>query len=357
MGLHPRAGWTVGASVMQIVGIGDASRAHPGGESSGADEPMRYRCLSCGAPLEIEPEVTLVKCQYCHSTSRRQAGTKDHGKAILDAKRWGMGAAVLSVLTLAIVLATGVWRDEPEPVARVIPAPAPAPAPPPKIAEPEPEPAKPEPPPEPSLAAREFDPSKVLGKNEAKAVLEPALLSCMKAESVHYLIARLGQGYDTKSTGPLDPLIFVDNAWVDYREVDDLTDTTLGQCILKAAAEVTTRAQRGNYIYFGLRNPDAPDPLEGAPERIPHDEAAAALAAMDGEARECARRFPDSAPFGESLGLEVHFFGIDGTVEKIRIFYQDTQSPHTQCLIEAYSQAISPQFRSLTGSTLHHLNM
>lgn len=324
---------------------------------------MRYRCLSCGGPLEITPNVTLVECRYCGSKSQRQPGTRDHGKPAAHGKWWGIGAAALSVATLAFVLLTGGEREAPEPTERPRPAPAaraetPAPAP---VAQPPRSPPKraaaPAEPPAavPESTARRVDPSEILGKNDAKKVLEPALLACMKKEGVHYLITRLGQGYDVKSTGPLAPLVFVDSSWVDYREVDDFTDTVLGQCILGAAAQVTTRAQKGNYIYFGVRNPQVADPLEGASERLPHVAVEAALQALDGEARECMRRFPDTAPFGDSVTLEIEFRGIDGVVRKSRIFYQDPESPYSRCVIETYARAISPRFRSLTGKTTHTL--
>ena len=68
---------------------------------------------------------------------------------------------------------------------------------------------------------------------------------------MHYLITRLGQGYQAPREDPRYLLGFVDASWVDYRMVEDLAESELGRCVLQAAAEVRTRAFKGDYLYFG----------------------------------------------------------------------------------------------------------
>ena len=196
----------------------------------------------------------------------------------------------------------------------------------------------------------------ILSKEEAQALLEPELLACLKAANKYHLYVRIGQGYDAPSTGPLYPLIVVrDDATVDYLDVDDFSTKPLGKCVAEAALGVRTPAHRGAYMMFGIENPAAPDPRAGAPKRLDQKAATRALEAFDGEARECASRYPEQTKPGQTISFAVTFRGVDGAVTRVEPFYV-RKEPYETCLKEAYMKAKGPRIRDgLSKQVLHEL--
>lgn len=196
----------------------------------------------------------------------------------------------------------------------------------------------------------------ILSKKEAQALLEPELLACLKAANKYHLYVRIGQGYDAPSTGPLYPLIVVrDDATVDYLDVDDFSTKPLGKCVAEAALGVRTPAHRGAYMMFGIENPAAPDPRAGAPKRLDQKAATRALEAFDGEARECASRYPEQTKPGQTISFAVTFRGVDGAVTRVEPFYV-RKEPYETCLKEAYMKAKGPRIRDgLSKQVLHEL--
>ena len=139
--------------------------------------------------------------------------------------------------------------------------------------------------------------------------------------------------------------------------VPDFASTPLGQCMAQVASTVWTSAYRGNYIYFGLRNHEATDPLAGKPQQIDQRGAVAALAEYDDEVLDCARRHTPSAPVGETVQFNVDFWGATGKVHSIAVFYVEDGSPFRRCAEQAYSQAEVPQFRTLKQTVTHRLSL
>ncbi|MFC1525550.1 hypothetical protein ACFL6X_01930 [Candidatus Latescibacterota bacterium] len=196
----------------------------------------------------------------------------------------------------------------------------------------------------------------LLSREEAQALLEPELLTCLKAANKHHLYVRIGQGHDAPSTGPLYPLAVVrDVATVDYLDVVDFTSTPMGKCVAEAARGVRAPAHGGAYMMLEIENPAAPDPLAGAPERLDQKAAIRALEAFDGEARECAKRYPEQAKPGQTISFAVTFRGVDGAVTRVEPFYVG-KGPYETCLKEAYRKAKGPRFRDgLSKQVLHKL--
>lgn len=180
----------------------------------------------------------------------------------------------------------------------------------------------------------------------------------MRKANVHYLVTSLGQGYDVKPTGPLGPLQSVNPSYIDYRKhsKEDFDVTPLGQCVLAVAADVKTRAIKGAYLTFTLRNPDATDPLAGAPARLDPRSLTERLADRDVAGRDCFAKHPNDAPSGGRVNIGLHFRGIDGSVERLQILYLDAKSPFGQCITDVYMDVRADPFRSLTSRVAHVLS-
>ncbi|MFT5391628.1 MAG: hypothetical protein ACI8PT_001823 [Gammaproteobacteria bacterium] len=180
----------------------------------------------------------------------------------------------------------------------------------------------------------------------------------MHEGKVHYLVTALGQGYDVGSTGPLGPLKSINPSYVDYLKTPAQTFSAspLGLCVLKAAGQVKTRAVKGAYIHFTVRNPDITDPLANAPQRLDVTATGQALSDLDIQGRECARQHPEQAPTGSNTRINLQFRGVDGSVESVKVLYLDPKSPYVQCIVEAFSQARTPAFRSLSARFMHTLD-
>jgi hypothetical protein len=178
----------------------------------------------------------------------------------------------------------------------------------------------------------------------------------MAQHGVHHLIVRIGQGYETQTTGPLPPLTIVHDPVVDYRVTPGFTGTPLGRCALRAALGVRARAVKGNYMYFEIRNQDATDPLAGAPDTLDRAAAEEALARRDEEARDCARGHPEHAKPGETIRMAVEFRGVDGRVARVDPFYVETGTPYRECFEAAYGKAVVPKFRKLSDKVVHALS-
>ncbi len=184
-----------------------------------------------------------------------------------------------------------------------------------------------------------------ISKQEAEKILKPAILACMKKEAVYYLIVRVGQGYGKHKPEEMPPLTLVEDSDVNYKSVPKLEKTALGKCILAAAAPIRTSAFRGNYMSFVLTNEAAPDPMKGAAVKLNYDEAQKALSALDGEARACRQKHPLAEWEGRTLNLNVRFYGYDGSVGRVEVFYIDAKSALGKCLSGVYKKAKVSRFR------------
>ncbi len=340
---------------------------------------MHFECTRCGGDLDVEAGDYLVECPFCGAAvaidgageAGREGGAGREAGLAPDLPRTpspGGGAVAkwLPLLVIAAVLVTtgvgllvffllqpqegGAPRSAaapvaaaPEPISTPISQPGSQPKPGPR--------SKPRSRPKPSY---DDPPGPVLRRSEAKKVLAPEILACMKAHRVHYLITRIGQGYDAPS-GLYPPLTLVHGSVVDYRDVDDLVEQPLGKCILRAAGKVWFAGDRGAYVHFGLRNPDAPDILAGKPRRIDQRAATRALSALDEAARECGRKKLQGFRPGRDLSMLVNFRGLDGKVLDVDPNYISRDSPYGRCIRETYGTATVPLFRELRTKVHHKL--
>lgn len=358
---------------------------------------MVVECKHCGAPLDLADGKTFVRCLYCRtpqqvremrtiaartpadfSQPREWQGTSRGRPQVFAAALLLVMLSMGAALYVSAVVPPDGEPAAPSPTQVASPAEAPAPAPhtpaaaPPAptstaaldaVAEaddgassddspapratprrrPSPKPAK----------ARPKTP--VMSKKDAQEVLEPELLACMKKHGTHHVIVRIGQGYGAKKTGPLGPLTIVDKTVVNYADAPGFKRSALGQCVLTAISGLRADTARGNYIYFGLVNKAAPDPLEGANAKMTNEQGVAAMTALDDEARDCARRHPDEAPEGRVVRVQATFQGVDGKVTRVEPLYLETKSPYARCLKRVYGKAVVPRFRRLTEKHMHKL--
>ena len=195
----------------------------------------------------------------------------------------------------------------------------------------------------------------VIGKQQAKRVLEPKLIACMKAHGVYQLLTRIGQGYG-KWEGRLGPLKIVESSWVDYRPVPRLASLPLGACIGRAMSSVQSNTQRGNYIHFDLRNRGVKDPLKGAPQRLSRGDWRHLVIAVDDQARKCARKHSDNPRVGQQVSVHLTVRGVDGKVTRVSPSYINPRSRYGQCLVAVYKKVEFPKFRGLSQDVTYHLN-
>jgi hypothetical protein len=167
----------------------------------------------------------------------------------------------------------------------------------------------------------------------------------------------LGQGYDAGSTGPLGPLKSINPSHVDYLKTPAQTFSAppLGLCVLKAAGQVKTRAVKGAYIHFTVRNPDITDPQAYVPQRLDVTATGQALSDLDIQGREYAHQHPQQGPAASNTHINLQFRGVDGSVESVKVLYLDPKPPYVQCIVEAFSQARTHAFRSLSARVMHAL--
>ena len=362
---------------------------------------MALTCDNCGAPLTVRGGEDTVVCKYCgQSTLIRKEGEREprpkvrpappqpipqvqvYGDGISRTVRWSVGVAIL-VTVFSVLMGVPAFRQllfssepsAPPPMVTPTPTPPEVPAP-----MPVPQPEMP-----PAAGGESIDPlviaadapkkkssskkkksntaeastpapaGPILSKQEAQKVLEPKILSCMKQHNVHYLIADIGQGYGKFKSGTLPPLKVVETPYVNYKPTPGFSKSPLGKCVLAAAAPIRVSAFKGNYMYFGLRNPGAPDPLAGRPESIDRPAAESALANLDNEARQCQIGAPDGSKPGETVSISVTFQGIDGSTTKVEPVYVKYKSPYGKCLRKVYGKAKVPTFRRLTERVMHQL--
>jgi hypothetical protein len=192
----------------------------------------------------------------------------------------------------------------------------------------------------------------ILTKQQAQQVLEPELLSCMRQHGVHYLITRLG---NERRGGDVPPLKLTGTTIVDYQPTPGFATTPLGLCVARAGHAVRAPAYGGNYIYFGLRNEAVPDPLSDAPARLDAAAATRALAALDDEARDCAKRHPADSRPGEAVRISVRFGGAGGRVTRVSPFYVEAQSAYGRCLSSVYGKAQIARFKKIEEDVMHVL--
>ncbi|MFH1810147.1 MAG: hypothetical protein ABIJ09_15480 [Pseudomonadota bacterium] len=314
---------------------------------------MNLDCARCGAHVALDPDSDVATCPYCGATKliERAHDTPDADTAATESvSRTGSSSSVLGKVGLGLGVAAAVVGI----VVSMITAGPTTSSPPTASAQRQDKPTAPE---ETAPAVLEQPPAPVVSRPQAIRMLEPELLSCMKQHKVHYFIVRIGQGYDAPP-GLYPPLVVLyDNATVEYREVQGFSATPLGRCVVAAAARLWTDAPRGAYMHFGLRNPDARDPLAGKPRSINQALAHKALGDLDEAARDCGRRqLPGFKP-GRDLSMIVRFRGIDGQVEQVEPYYIDEKSPYDQCIRAAYKSATVPQFRELSDKVLHKLRL
>ncbi len=313
---------------------------------------MNLDCARCGAHLELEEDRESAECPYCGAT--KFIDRDGDGKASIadpdrspDRKDRSGAIPVIATLVFLGVLGVGFFAlygddgQDGEEAALQTRERAAAQK---KAAE------------ESAPKQLEEPPASVLSRKQAKKVLKPEILACMKQHKVHYLITRIGQGYDAPR-GLYPPLTIVHGSVVDYRDVDgaDFNKSPLGLCILEAASKIWADAPRGAYVHFGLRNPHAVDPLAGKPRRLNTAKAKRALAELDDAARECGRRQLEGFRPGRDLSMLVKFRGIDGQVSDVDPNYIPRDSPYGKCIRETYSQATAPRFRDLSAKVLHKL--
>lgn len=195
----------------------------------------------------------------------------------------------------------------------------------------------------------------VVSHSEAKKVLTTQFMSCMKEFNIYNFWIRLGAGeYNAKKTGPLPPLMTRYMVTINYQDAD-LNASQFGGCVTGAMAGIRTRAYGGNYLYFNIDNKSAPDPLSGAPKKLDSREATKRLSAVDGEARDCAERYPEQAQPGATLIFGIHFRGFTGKVTKVNPVYIGADSDYSKCLQNTYSQVAVPRFRDYEGKVTYTL--
>lgn len=182
----------------------------------------------------------------------------------------------------------------------------------------------------------------VLSKADAQKVLEPEILSCMKASGTYYLITRLGNDRHGSSVPPLH---LTGTSVVDYVPTPGFAKTPLGRCVARAGSAVHAPAYRGNYIYFGLHNNAVPDPLAGAAANMSKSAARKALSSLDDEARDCAHSHPDGSRPGESTTVVVTFLGATGQANKVRPLYVEPTSAYARCIAGVYRKAVTSTFK------------
>jgi len=353
---------------------------------------MIVECKSCGAPLDLADGKTFAKCLYCKTPQqvREMRTISAQTPADFSPPREWQGASrtrptVIAVAVLTIMMGVGtalyVMAMMPSavppqpvthaPVVSVQDSPVPSPAPPaaddPDIvveagAEGAPRERGPAAAPRPTARkgsgakpASKRPSTPVMSKKEAQEVLEPELLACMKKHATHHVIVRIGQGYRGRKTGPLGPLAIVDKTTVNYADAPKFKRSPLGKCMQVAISGLRADTARGNYMYFGLVNKAAPDPLEGANAKMSHEQGVAAMTAHDEEARDCARRHPDGATEGRVVRVQATFRGVDGKVSRVEPLYLDSKSPYTKCIKGVYRKATVPRFRRLSEKHMHKL--
>lgn len=322
-------------------------------------------CRRCGGPLEQPTTSGPVRCSYCGALAHL-------GDKATDAPRGRPRRAWLILVGALAILGVGgaLWWNYPfqqvpehgaSNSASRAKATALAPVSRPRAAPPKP--VVKQTPKRPPRPRQNSTPIRVaadgtIGRNDAKRVLEPELLKCMDRGKIHYLVTSLGQGYETSGTGPLGPLKSINASYVDYLKTpaETFAASPLGQCVLKAAERVKTRAVKGAYIHFTVRNPDIPDPLADAPQRLDANATSLALSDLDIQGRECAVQHPEHAPSGSNTSINLQFRGVDGSVELVKVLYLDAKSPYVQCIVDAYGQAQTTPFRSLTARVMHTLD-
>jgi len=192
----------------------------------------------------------------------------------------------------------------------------------------------------------------IVSKDQAEQILRPQVMACMKEHRAHYLITRLG---NERHGANVPTLGLTGTSVLDYKPVPGFASTPLGRCIARAGSAVRAPAYGGNYIYFGLRNDDAPDPLAGAAEKLDHDAANKALAALDDEARDCARRNLAGSRPGETVTVMVTFQGATGKVSTVEPHYLDMRSAYGRCLSAVYRKASVEKFRDIDAGVVHVL--
>lgn len=311
---------------------------------------MNLDCARCGAQLQLESDSEIATCPYCGSTKfidRDGDGRPSTPSPATGRKAGKSGAYVglaVGLFVFVLVAAGGAfaWLQESMERAEVPDEQAQQPA------EPEPD----------SVVTKPLEepPAQVVSRKQLRKILEPEVLACMQEHKVHYLITRVGQGYDAPK-GLYPPLTIVHGSVVDYRDVDaEVFNTSpLGVCILEAASQIWADAPRGAYVHFGLRNPHAPDPLAGKPRRLNTAKARHALAELDDAARECGRRQLEGFKPGRDLSMLVEFTGIDGKVSDVDPNYIPRDSAYGKCIRETYASATVPKFRDLSAKIVHKL--
>jgi hypothetical protein len=192
----------------------------------------------------------------------------------------------------------------------------------------------------------------IVTKQEAEKILRPELLTCMKQHGVHYLITRLG---NERRGANVPPLGIVDTSVVDYKRMPGFASSPLGKCIARAGGAVRAPAYGGDYIYFGLRHDEVPDPMANVAARLDQKAAELAVSALDDEARDCTQRSPAGSRPGESVRILVFFEGATGKVSKVEPYYVDTRSAYGRCLAAVYRKATVDKFREIEQKVLHVL--
>jgi hypothetical protein len=319
----------------------------------------------------------MVKCGYCHTTTRVGSRRRHHRHTETRARGAAqsriVGFAIFGLVCTGAIAAfvmqsrsrTATTASEPE---LVTAPPAPAHAEPPPSPVPPPDPPH-DPPPDPTSVATPDEPTAPAGapkrkadpvptgpivtKKEAEEILRPQVLACMKQHGVHYLITRLG---NERRGANVPTLGLTGTSIVDYKPTPGFATTPLGRCVARAGSAVRAPAYSGNYIYFGLRDDSIPDPLADAPARLDTTAAKQALAALDDEARDCTTRSPSGSRPGESVSVLVYFGGATGEVSKVEPYYVDTRSAYGRCLTAVYRKANVGKFRDIEGKVVHVLS-
>lgn len=313
------------------------------------------RCPACHARLPVQGTEAVVVCEYCDARveiGRAEAPEPTPTPTPMRQRARGEGSGAATAV-LAAVLVAGivgaiayVAATRPDVIAMLDstapwPAPSdlhhPAATPP----APKPEPTAPSVPstdpllqrPDPPMSATPEAPSEdrpskpkprakpklptpsgpVLSSSDAKAVLEPKVLACMRSTKTHALLAYMGN----KQVGPVH-LLKDSRTRVDGLRAK-LIGTPLGRCIEQAGASVRARAFKSDYVRLHLRNDAVPDPLASLPAKADRDAIAATIAAVEPKIHACA------AKHGEEGAREVFYFDIDGptgTVISVRGVYR-----------------------------------
>jgi hypothetical protein len=112
---------------------------------------------------------------------------------------------------------------------------------------------------------------------------------------------------------------------------------------------------KGAYIHFTVRNPDITDPQAYVPQRLDVTATGQALSDLDIQGREYAHQHPQQGPAASNTHINLQFRGVDGSVESVKVLYLDPKPPYVQCIVEAFSQARTHAFRSLSARVMHAL--